>query len=74
MFDELNTNKINMIGAYKKCKMATEIQDRCQFQAFLCITPHNLCTIEPRMVNLVPIPRFACMRALSSLLLSSTSE
>jgi len=46
---------------FKKIKMAAKIQDGCQFPDFFRITPHNFCTIEPRIVILVSIPKFACM-------------
>jgi len=38
--------------------MAAKIQDGRKFQFFFRITPHNFCTIEPRIVILISISLF----------------
>ena len=43
----------------RKIKMAVKNQDGCQFPAFCCITPHNFCTVEHKIVILVSM--YACM-------------
>jgi len=41
----------------KKIKMATKIQDDCQFPAFFALRL-NFCNVEHSMVILVSVPRF----------------
>jgi len=45
----------------KKSKWPPKSKMAANFQIFFRITPHNFCTIEPRIVILVSIPKFACM-------------
>ena len=60
MSEELNKNEINTIGAYVQLKMATEIQDGRQFQAFFFALCLITCISEPSLVSLVSIHWYAC--------------